>query len=166
MTTRSRPIALAALAAWLCAGCATPPDVQADREAVEADIEEILSLTRDNPDYGGPERCLSDIRIQSYRALSDEYLLFEGLGDKQWINKLRGTCHDLRWGHVLVTKSFTGTQLCELDRFQVTDWFSWPWYRRWPWDWSAWSTGQTCILGKFHPVAEHQVAEIEALLDD
>ena len=55
--------------------------------------------------------------------------------------------------------------MCELDTFQVADWFDWPWYRRWPWHWGGnWGMGPRCMLGKFQPVTADQVAEIEAVL--
>ena len=56
--------------------------------------------------------------------------------------------------------------MCEMDRFHVADWFDWPWYSRWPWDWGTWTTGQMCMLGEFQPVTKAQVDEIEARLDE
>lgn len=76
------------------------------------------------------------------------------------------SCPDLRWGDVLVVRSFTSRRLCASDNFAVTDWFDWPWYRRWPWQWgSRLGTGMTCTLGEFKSVTKDQVKGIEALLD-
>lgn len=68
-------------------------------------------------------------------------------------------------GHhsVLVVRSFSARRMCDMDTFQASDWFDWPWYRQWPWRW--WSTwGMNCTLGKFQPVTGSQVAEIETVL--
>ena len=62
-------------------------------------------------------------------------------------------------------RRFSGTRMCALDRFNVSDWFDWPWYRRWPWYWGGgWTSGMQCTLGKFQRVTADQVAEIEAVL--
>jgi len=147
------------------AGCATSPDVESRRQAVDADVDEILAYQLDPAEFGETERCLADNQYRNFRPLGDRHILFEGRRDKLWINTLRGRCHDLRRGDVLVVKSFSGTRMCDMDRFEVADWFDWPWYRRWPWHWGgSWPSGIACTLGKFQPVTRAQVAEIEALL--
>ncbi len=159
-------------AAWLgiitlvVAGCAVSPEVEDRRQAIEADIDEILSVPLDPAEYGEAKRCLSDMEYRNFRAIDDRHILFEGRRDKLWMNTLRGRCSDLRFGDVLVVRQFSSSRMCEGDQFRVTDWFDWPWYRRWPWYWGSWGTGPTCMLGKFQPVTEGQVAEIEARLDD
>lgn len=157
---------LACTAALLSAGCATSPEVQDRRQAIEADIEEILSLPLDPAEYGEVKRCLADRDFRNFHPLDDRRILFEGRRGKLWVNTLRGRCFDLRHGDVLIVRQFSGTRMCDMDRFQVTDWFDWPWYRRWPWQWGAWGTGPSCTLGKFQPVTEAQVQEIEALLEN
>ena len=153
-------------ATLLFTGCATAPDYAARRQAVEADIDEILSLQLDPAEFGEPKRCLSGPEYRSFRPLGDRHILFEGRRGKLWINTLRSRCHDLRRGDILVIRSFSGTRMCDMDSFQVADWFDYPWYRRWPWQWGgAWTTGARCSLGKFQPVVEGQVEEIEALLE-
>jgi hypothetical protein len=77
---------------------------------------------------------------------------------------LRHRCLDLRHGDILRIRSFSFSRICDTDRFAVDDWFEWPWYSRWPWQWGAWSTGMTCTLGQFYPVSEGQVEEIEAVI--
>jgi hypothetical protein len=90
---------------------------------------------------------------------------FKGPRGKLWINTLRNRCTSLRYGGALVVKSFNARRMCDMDRFEVTDWFAWPWYRRWPWQWGgSWGAGMTCSLGKFQPVTEDQVAKIEVVL--
>jgi hypothetical protein len=153
-------------AALFFVGCATSPDYENRRQQVDADIDEILSLQLDPAEYGEQKRCLSDREYHTFRPLGDRHILFVGRQGKLWINTLRGRCPDLRRGDVLVVKSFSSTRMCDMDSFQVADWFAWPWYRRWPWQWGgAWNTGIRCSLGKFQPVLESQVEEIEARLD-
>ena len=158
-------IALACATVLLCASCAVSPEVESRRKAIEADIDDILSLPLDVDEYGETKRCLSDNEYRTFRALDDRHILFEGRRDKQWINTLRGRCHDLRWGHVLVVRPTSASRMCDMDRFEVADWFDWPWYRRWPWRWGTWGRGPMCVLGKFQPVTEAQMQEIEALLE-
>ena len=158
-------ITMAFAALLLLAGCATSPEAESRRLAIEADIESILSQPLDAAEFGETQRCLSDMDYRNFRVLDDKRILFEGRRDKQWINTLRSRCTDLRFGDVLVVRSFSGMRMCDMDTFQVADWFGWPWYRRWPWYWGgSWGIGAHCSLGKFQPVTVEQVAEIEALL--
>ena len=110
-------ICLVAVILLLLVGCATSPEAESRRQAMEADIDEILSYKLDPAEFGEPERCLSDSAYRNYRPLGDRHLLFEGRGEKLWINTLRGRCHDLRHGDVLVVKSFSARRLCDMDRF-------------------------------------------------
>ena len=65
-------------------------------------------------------------------------------------------------------RSFSPRRICDMDRFEVADWFLWPWYRRWYWP-CYWSPnrgmGVQCSLGKFQPVTEAQLAAIEDAID-
>lgn len=153
------------VALLLLAGCAANPELESRRMAMEADIDEILGLSA-TPGLAAGERCLADHKYRHFRPLGDRYLLFEGRRGQMWVNKLRMRCPDLRHGHVMMVDPFSSTRICDMDRFQVSDWFYWPWYRRWrPWHWGpAWGTGAFCSLGKFYPVTEGQVTEIEAVL--
>lgn len=158
-------LCLTAAALLLLPGCATSPEAESRRLAIQADIEEILSIPLDPAEFGTTKRCLNDNEYRSFRSLGENHILFEGRRDKQWINTLRTPCADLRHGDVLIVRQFSGTRMCDADSFQVTDWFDWPWYRRWPWHWGgSWGTSMRCSLGKFQPVTADQVAEIEALL--
>lgn len=159
-------IGLLCCTALLFTGCATTPDFEKRRQEVESDIDEILSLQLDPDEYGETRRCLSEHDYRTFRPLGDRHILFAGRKGRLWINTLRGRCYDLRHGDILVIRSFSTTRMCDMDSFQVADWFDWPWYRRWPWYWGGrWNTGMRCSLGKFQPVLEGQVQEIEALLD-
>ena len=157
----------ATVALLLLAGCATSPEAESRRLAMEADIQDILSQAVP-AELGTSKRCLSDHEYRGFRALNEQYLLFEGRRGKLWINELRSRCYDLRHGHVLMVRSFSPRRICDMDRFEVADWFHWPWYRRWYWPgyWGpSWGTGVQCSLGKFQPVTEAQVAAIEDAID-
>ena len=149
---------------WFLAGCAVSPDVQERRQAIDAEIDAILSQPAP-AELGDTKRCLSDMEFRSFRAIDDRHILFSGSRDRLWVNTLRTRCPDLRFGDVLVVKQFSGSRMCDADHFYATDWFDWPSYRRWPWSWgSSWTNGMQCTLGKFQPVTADQVAEIEAVL--
>ena len=166
MNTIKYAIFMAGAAALLFTGCAVSPEAESRRLAIEEDIAIILSAQLDPAEFGETKRCLADNEYRSFRALDDRRILFEGRRDRQWINTLRSRCPDLRYGDVLVVRSFSSMRMCDMDSFQVADWFDWPWYRRWPWHWGGgWGIGARCSLGKFQPVTEAQVEEIEALLD-
>ena len=165
MRAFNKTLYLASAAALLCASCAISPDVENRRQAMEADIAEILSAPLDPAEFGETKRCLSENEYRNFRALDARHILFEGRRGKQWINTLRARCPDLRHGQVLIVRQFSGSRMCDTNRFAVADWFDWPWYRRWPWNWGgSWTAGATCSLGKFQPVTDAQVAEIEAVL--
>jgi len=156
----------ACTAVLLCAACAVSPEAEERRQATEAEIAHILSIELDPAEYGETRRCLADNEYRSFRALDDRRILFEGRRDRYWINTLRSSCRDLRYGDVLVVRKFSGTRLCDTDTFEVAEWFDFPWYRRWPWSWgNNWGTGMRCSLGKFQPVTEAQVEAIEAALE-
>ena len=152
---RSLPVVLVSIVAL--AGCATSPEVEERRAAI---------LPLKSGEHGAVKRCLSQNEFRSFRALDDRHILFIGRADRRWLNTLRSRCPDLRYGHVLVTRPFSGTRICDLDRFEVADWFAWPWYRRWPWTWGTWGTGMACTFGQFQAVSEAQVDEIENLLEN
>lgn len=152
------------IAVLLLAGCATSPEAESRRQEKEASINEILAQPLDPTEFGETKRCLSDHEYRNFRALDNRRILFEGRRDKLWINTLRARCPDLRHGAVLLVKSFSSRRICNMDTFQVSDWFEWPWYRRWPWQWGRWETGVRCSLGKFQPVTNAQVEEIRAIL--
>ena len=149
----------------LVASCATSPEAEQRRIQTQASIAEILSQPLDPAEFGETKRCLSDVEYRSFRALDDRHILFKGSRNRLWINTLRATCPDLRHGDVLIMRQFSASRMCDMDSFEVADWFGWPWYRRWPWHWSMnFGVGMRCTLGKFQPVSQAQVDEIEAIL--
>ena len=167
MKFRFGSVFLATISALLIAGCAVSPEVEERRQAIEASVNEILEESAMLETNGEPQRCLSNQDFRNYRALNNQFMLFTGRRDKQWVNKLRTRCFDLDRGDILITRSLSSTRICENDSFNVADWFSWPWYKRYPWQWGAGlGAGGSCMLGKFYPVTDEQVREIEAVLED
>lgn len=165
MTTRSRmyrslrlcvPMALC-LAIGGCA--ATPAEERAEENEA---LEDILSQPLDRDEYATPRRCISQYAYRDFEPVGDRYVLFEGPGDKLWLNELRGHCPGLRHATALAFEN-RGNQICDLDRFKITDLFAWARFRRWPWEWVE---GIPCTLGKFQPVTPAQVEAIEAALEN
>lgn len=145
----------------LLPGCATSPEEAERRANAEADIDEIMSYELDPDEYGVARQCLSDHDFDNYRPLGDRHILFEGRRGKLWINTLRSRCRDLQRSDVLVVRQYTGSRMCDMDRFNVSDWFE----LRSLGSTAGSGTGAACMLGEFHPVTEAQVAEIEAVLE-
>jgi hypothetical protein len=150
------------LAALICAGCAGPQRAPEEQAQVQEKLEDILSQPLDAEEYGTASRCISQYAYRDFEPLGEQYVLFEGTGGKLWLNELRGRCPGLRHGSALAF-DMRGSQICDLDRFKVTDWFHWSRYRRWPWDWVE---GIPCTLGKFQPVSAEQAEAIRATLSD
>jgi hypothetical protein len=151
----------------LTAACAVSPEKQARQAAIDADIDRILSAPVEEGQEVEMLRCLSDNQYRGFRALDDRHILFEGRGDRLWINKLRTRCPDLRNATILRVRSagMVG-RTCDGDQFVASDWFYWPWYRRWPWRWgTSWGTGAVCVLGKFQPVTDEQLEAVETVLE-
>jgi hypothetical protein len=148
------------LVAAFVAGCASAP---ADPEAAarrQQAVQEILSQPLDAEEYGTPRRCVSNLMHRDFEALGERYLVFDGPGNKLWLNELRGRCPGLDHANSLVFRS-RSFQLCEFDQFRVSDLFLWERYRRPPW---MWLNGIPCTLGKFQPVTEEQVTALREAL--
>jgi len=139
------------------AGCATSPQDVFKRQEMEADVDDILSLELDETDFGGPRTCLSDHEYRNFRPLGDRHLLFEGRDGKQWVNVLRGRCHNLKDDSLLIMKKNLSRRLCDTDHFDVAD--------RIDLLQSQAGMAPTCVLGEFKPVARAQLEEIEYRLE-
>ena len=152
---------------FLVAGCASTPEQVEQRAQVQKDVEAILTQPSETDEYAETKNCLSANEYRDFRVLDDRYLLFEGRGDRLWVNKLFARCPDLRRATVLRVKSIsTMGRICKMDTFQPGDWFDWPWYRRAPWRWgSNWGSGAaSCSLGAFQAVTPAQVKALEKAL--
>ena len=124
----------------------------------EEDIATILSEPLDAAEYGEAKRCLAPNQYRDIRILDDQRIVFYGARGKLWLNTLRMRCPELRRDSVLRVKTLsTMGRICDLDSFEVRDWFGAPWYR-------PWGGGMRCSLGKFQPVTEAQVDAIRAAL--
>lgn len=147
--------------ALLVGGCAAgQPDPQAQAQRQES-LDDILNQPLDADEYGTPRRCISQFAYRDFQPLGDRYVLFEGPGDRLWLNELRGRCPGLQRSSALAFDT-RGNQICELDRFKITDWFVLSRFSRPPWDWLE---GIPCTLGKFQPVTPDQVEAVRAALD-
>lgn len=141
-----------------CAGRQSPEQQAAETERLEV----ILSEPLDADEYAPPRRCISQFVYRDFDALGDRYVLFEGPGDTLWLNELHGRCPGLARADALAFDN-RGGQLCEFDRFKITDWFHSSRFQRWPWDWLE---GIPCTLGKFRPVTPGQVQALRGALAD
>ncbi len=144
-------------------GCAVSPEAEQRRRLMEEGIDLILAEPLDEEQYGKTERCLTGTAYRNLRILDDRRILFEGRGDRLWLNTLRSRCPDLRHSSVIIVRpTLSLGRLCAMDTFYVSDWFYWPWYRRWPWYWGwGWGASASCTLGEFQPVTESQAERIE-----
>lgn len=137
-------------------GCANSALEERKREEMEADIDEILSFELDPAEYGEPRSCLRDSEYQSYRALGQRHLLFQGRQKRLWVNVLRGRCFRLDDDVTFIVRPKISGRLCDKDLFGVAS-------RSNPLR-SVDST-PNCVLGEFRPVTEDQVKEIEKRLE-
>lgn len=161
MTINRYLVAVLVAGLLVLAGCASTQEARERREAAEADIRDILNQSLASDGAGEPVRCLSESQFRSFSALGERYVVFKGRRDEYWVNTLRSRCSDLRYGSVMRVNRYTGPQYCDGDRFTVADLFDFPMGAGRP---PARGTDVACVLGRFHPVSEEQVAEIEAAL--
>ena len=169
LTMSWRP-AVVALCAVAVAACASGPELEELKARQKLADEQIAAILAAPAEEGGraaePQRCLRSTDWRNYRALDDRYLLFEGRGDRLWLNTLPMRCPDLRFSHVLTVRSIGSiNRMCQSDTFRAGDWFDMPWFRRWPWQWTQpWHTGAVCVLGAFRPINQRQLDAIEEAL--
>ena len=126
------------------AGCASRSDNDEDSYAR---IQQIVGA--ESTSDVQPDRCLSTHEYQSVKVLDDGHLVFEGTGDRQWLNQLRTRCVGLRPRATLLF-DLHANQVCNLDSFTAVSKVFWFWQRE----------SGTCVLGNFHPVSSAQVEMI------
>jgi hypothetical protein len=107
---RITSLVLAILVVSIAAGCAA----NAEKKVPPLTVDEILANSLTESDYGKEERCLQLSDYQKIRVLDKRHLLFEGRGDKVWLNKLRIDCPGLRRNAVLQLE-VRNTSVCNLD---------------------------------------------------
>ena len=144
--------------ALLISGCASTPEAEERARETEEDIATILSAPLDAEEYGETKRCLGPSQYRDIRILDHQRIVFYGARGKLWLNTLRMRCPELRRNSTLRIKTVSSIgRICDLDSFEVRDWFGAPWYR-------PWGGGMRCALGTFQPVTEAQVDAIRAAI--
>lgn len=131
---------------------AAEPDESA-RSRAEV-IDEILSTPLEEGEYAEAVRCLAPQAYRSVRVLDDEHVLFEGPGDRAWLNRLRNRCVGLR-PHATLRFRMRDSRLCELDTFEAVDTMLRGVDR----------VSATCSLGSFIPVTPEQVEVIRSAFE-
>jgi len=134
--------------------CASSPVDEQRRLDMEADIDEIMSYELDEAEFGEPKNCLSKHEYRSFRSLGERHILFEGRNDKQWVNVLRGRCFGLRENSTYIMTPATSGRTCDKERFEAVAQSA-----------TFLSPGSVCLFGKFKPVSEGQLQEIEKRLE-
>ncbi|MFU8816320.1 MAG: DUF6491 family protein [Pseudomonadales bacterium] len=143
---------LCAIALLALVGCAAAPPEE-NAEARAETIEEILTQPMNDEEYAEAQRCLATHAYRNVRVLDDRHVLFEGPGDRAWLNQLRSRCVGLRRNATLRFR-LRDNRVCSLDSFEAVDTFFGRWDR----------SSATCTLGEFQPVTPEQVAAIRAAL--
>lgn len=138
---RIAAFAMAFFMALIAAGCAA----KAEKKAAPLTVDEILANSLTESDYGKEERCLQLSDYQKIRVLDKRHLLFEGRGDKVWLNKLRIDCPGLRRNAVLQL-DVRNTRVCNLDSVTSIE------VRRFYVD----KLSATCSLGPFVQIPREQ----------
>ena len=106
-------IALAAIAAT--AACtAEPIDTSRDDEA------RLAAELRGYEQTGPAESCVSLREIRGNHSVGERAIVFEGRGDRVWVNRPRAGCPDLRHTRALRTETTT-SQLCRGDIATIFD---------------------------------------------
>jgi hypothetical protein len=146
--------AVMALAAGVAAEEAEAPGEAAGTPRAEV-IDEILTKPLDEEEYVEAVRCLSPHSYRNVRVLDDRHVLFEGPGERVWLNRLRNRCIGLRPNATLRFR-MRDTRVCELDTFEAVDSFLRGMDR----------VSATCSLGRFMPVTPEQVEAIRGAVDE
>ncbi len=130
-----------ALIVFAATGCAA----RAEKKTPPPTVDSILASTLTESDYGKEERCLQLSAYQKIRVLDKRHLLFEGRGDKVWLNKLRIECPGLRKNAVLQL-DVRNSSVCNLDSVTSIE------VRRFYVD----KLSATCSLGPFIQIPREQ----------
>lgn len=144
---------IAALAAFTGCAAGGPAEEQAQTR-VEA-IDEILTQPLEDEDYAESARCLPTHAYRNVRVLDDQHVLFDGPGDRAWLNRLRNRCSGLRTNATLRFR-LRDNRVCELDTFEAVDTILGGFDR----------VSATCSLGSFDPVTPEQVDAIRAAVEE
>lgn len=138
-----------AVAILLTAGCAAqgePPE----EEQEPLSVEDILASAPRPEDYSDSVTCLHRDAYVDVDVLNRELLLFQGRGDKVWLNRLRRPCIGLRDRDALAFE-MRNSRLCDLDTFNSIDTFRG----------ALEPASARCSLGKFETVSPEQAAALK-----
>ncbi|HEX8579241.1 MAG TPA: hypothetical protein VIA98_03450 [Allosphingosinicella sp.] len=109
-------VALAALA--LISGCAASADSEAN---LRADTDVRLAGELSNYRQSGqPVSCVNLRNVRGNHSAGEGAIVFEGTGNRLWVNRPAGGCPDLRGDRTLITRTPSG-QLCRGDIVRVTE---------------------------------------------
>lgn len=134
-----------------CAGSGPSPEQQAAQAKAQETLDQILAAPLSSEEYSKTERCISTFEYDTMEVLDDQHVIFEGRGDRVWLNTLRNRCIGLRRDSVPVIR-LRDSQLCDLDTFQARDSMLGVWTR----------TSATCSLGTFSRITPEQADTIRA----
>lgn len=141
------------LAAALAAGCASAPVEEDAAEDAPLSVEEILAAAPSAEDYGQSTRCLSTHAYVNVDVLDNQTLVFQGRGDRAWLNRLRRPCLGLRRNDAL-SFELHENRLCSLDTFTGIDAFM-----------GSLERGSAiCSLGEFEVISREQAAALKEAL--
>jgi hypothetical protein len=136
------------------AACAAAPEEEEAPARLEA-IDDILSQPLDDEEYAESVRCLATHAYRNVRVLDDQHVLFDGPGERAWLNRLRNRCPGLRSNATLRFR-LRENRVCELDTFEAVDTMLGGLDR----------VSATCSLGSFSPVTPEQVEAIRAAVEE
>ena len=113
-------IAFVAIAmATLLAGCTMDgrPSAATQSEALQAQAQLAEELS--GRQAGPPQACVQLTQLRGNRGIGSEVVLFEGVGDRVYVNRPAGGCR-LRIGETLVTRT-PSNRLCRGDIVQIVN---------------------------------------------
>ncbi|HEY0411814.1 MAG TPA: DUF6491 family protein [Allosphingosinicella sp.] len=106
-----KKLAILACAALSAAACTTNEQAEADRTAGEAQLSTALEGYEP---AGPPVSCVNMRDLRGNRSAGETAIIFDGIGDRIWVNRPAGGCPDLSFNRALQVKA-TSSQLCRGD---------------------------------------------------
>jgi hypothetical protein len=116
MEVRMKKLILLACVAGL-AGCTANEGME---EAAAKDEATLAAQLRDYEQAGAPVSCVNMRDLRGNRSAGEGAIIFDGPGQRIWVNRPPAGCPDLSFGRALQTRT-TSTQLCRGDIAHVFD---------------------------------------------
>jgi len=107
---------LALCAVGLASGCAD----QGPAELSQADEAQLAAELANFEQDGRPVQCVNSRDLLGNRSVGNAAIIFEGTGNRIWVNRPPAGCPTLTPGRALSTRS-TSTRLCRGDIANVFD---------------------------------------------